>query len=72
MFVWIILLVLIVVLISATPAWPHSRRWGYSSTSIIALLSVVYLCVWMFGGFSSWGHHSWWGEHYMSSQQMRR
>lgn len=70
MFIWIILLVLIAVLIGAAPAWPHGRRWGYSPTAIIALLLIVFLCVWMFGGFSSWGHHSWWGGDHMQNQSM--
>ncbi len=61
MFVWILFWIMIVLLIGATPVWPHSRRWGYYPSSGISLLLVVLLCLWMFGGLSSFGHQGWWG-----------
>lgn len=63
MFVWIIFVVLIFMLIGGAPAWPHSKEWGYGPTGIIALLLIVFLCLWVFGGLSSMGHQGWWGEH---------
>lgn len=72
MFIWIIFLVLLFVLIGAAPAWPHSRGWGYRPTVIITLLLIIFLFVWMFGGFSSWGHHAWWGHHMQDQPIMRR
>jgi hypothetical protein len=65
-FIWILLVVLLLALIGAAPAWPHSsrlgyKRWGYRPIGIITLLLIIFLCLWMFGGFSTWGHHAWWG-----------
>jgi hypothetical protein len=61
MFVWILFWIMIVMLIGATPVWPHSRSWGYYPSSGISLLLVIFLCLWMFGGLSALGHQSWWG-----------
>jgi hypothetical protein len=37
----ILLIVLVLVLIGAIPAWPHSRGWGYAPSGIIGLLVLV-------------------------------
>jgi hypothetical protein len=34
----ILILILIVVLLGAMPAWPYSRRWGYGPSGIVAIL----------------------------------
>jgi len=72
MFIWIILIVLIVLMLGSAPTWPHSRRWGYSPIAIVGLLLVVFMCIWMFGGFSSWGHHAWWGGGHMDGPSTMR
>lgn len=37
----ILLIVLILLLIGAFPAWPHSRGWGYAPTGTIGLIVVI-------------------------------
>lgn len=37
----ILLIVLVLVLIGAIPAWPHSRSWGYAPSGVIGLLVLV-------------------------------
>ena len=42
----ILLIVLILLLVGAIPAWPHSRNWGYGPTGglgVIVILLVVLL-----------------------------
>lgn len=39
----ILLVVLIVVLLGAMPAWPHSRGWGYYPSGGIGLIVVILL-----------------------------
>jgi len=39
----ILLVLLILLLIGAFPAWPHSRRWGYGPSGLLGLLLVVFL-----------------------------
>jgi hypothetical protein len=61
MMFWILFWFMIILLIGATPVWPHSRSWGYYPTSGFSLLLLIFLCIWMFGGFASFGHQGWWG-----------
>jgi NhaP-type Na+/H+ or K+/H+ antiporter len=70
MFIWILCLVLLFALIGAAPAWPHSRRWGYRPIGIVTLFLIIFLFVWMFGGFSTWGHHAWWGGGHTQGDSM--
>ena len=41
----ILIIVLVLLLIGAVPAWPHSRGWGYGPSGIVAvlLLALVFL-----------------------------
>jgi hypothetical protein len=39
----ILLIVLIVLLLGAVPAWPYSRRWGYGPSGLLGLVLVVLL-----------------------------
>jgi hypothetical protein len=45
----IILIVLVLMLIGALPAWPHSRNWGYGPTGGLGLLVVVLLVLLLMG-----------------------
>jgi hypothetical protein len=48
--VWtILLIVLILLLIGAVPAWPYSRNWGYYPSGGIGLLLVILLLLLLFG-----------------------
>ena len=39
----ILLVILILLLLGAVPAWPHSREWGYGPTGGIGLLLIIVL-----------------------------
>jgi hypothetical protein len=39
----ILLIVLIILLLGAVPAWPHSRSWGYGPSGGLGLLVVIVL-----------------------------
>lgn len=39
----ILLIVLVLLLLSAIPAWPYSRTWGYAPTGVVGTLLVVVL-----------------------------
>ncbi len=45
----ILLIVLIVVLIGAIPAWPHSRGWGYAPSGVVGLILVIVLVLFLTG-----------------------
>jgi len=37
----ILLVILILMLLGAVPAWPHSRNWGYYPSGGLGLLAVI-------------------------------
>ncbi|MBZ9670047.1 MULTISPECIES: DUF3309 family protein [Mesorhizobium] len=45
----IVIIVLILVLIGAVPAWPHSRSWGYGPSGIVGVVLVVILVLVLMG-----------------------
>lgn len=45
----ILIIVLILILIGAVPAWPHSRSWGYGPSSIAGIVLVVLLILVLIG-----------------------
>ncbi|MEI9424744.1 DUF3309 family protein [Mesorhizobium sp. Cs1299R1N1] len=45
----ILIIVLILVLIGAVPAWPHSRSWGYGPSGIVGVVLVVILVLVLMG-----------------------
>lgn len=45
----ILLIVLILMLIGAIPAWPHSRGWGYGPSGGLGLILVILLILWLMG-----------------------
>jgi uncharacterized protein DUF3309 len=53
----ILLIVVVVLLVGATPAWPYSRRWGYGPTGILGLLLLVLLLLVIFQVLP-WGFYS--------------
>ena len=46
---WIVLLILVVGLVAAWPAWPHSRGWGYWGSALAATLLVLFGMLVLFG-----------------------
>ena len=45
----ILLIVLVLMLIGAIPAWPHSRSWGYGPSSGVGLLVIVIVVLLLMG-----------------------
>ena len=37
----ILLIVLLLLLVGAIPAWPHSRSWGYAPSGSLGLVLVI-------------------------------
>ena len=45
----IVLIVLILMLIGAIPAWPHSRGWGYGPSGGLGLVLLIVLVLFLLG-----------------------
>lgn len=45
----ILLIVLIILLLGAVPAWPHSRNWGYGPSGGLGLILVILLILVLLG-----------------------
>jgi hypothetical protein len=45
----ILIIILILLLIGAAPAWPYSRGWGYGPTGIVGVILVVLLVLVLMG-----------------------
>ena len=48
MLTWILLIVLILLLVGAVPAWPHSRSWGYAPSGGLGLILIILLILLLF------------------------
>ena len=45
----LLLIVLILVLVGAFPAWPHSKNWGYGPSGGLGLVVVILLVLLLMG-----------------------
>lgn len=45
----ILIVLLVLILIGAFPAWPYSRGWGYYPSGIVGVLLII-LVVWLVAG----------------------
>lgn len=45
----ILIVILVLVLFAAIPAWPHSRNWGYAPSGIVAAILVILLILLVLG-----------------------
>ncbi|MGB6117489.1 MAG: DUF3309 family protein [Mesorhizobium sp.] len=45
----ILIIILILVLLGAIPAWPHSRGWGYGPSGILGVVLVILLILMLMG-----------------------
>jgi Protein of unknown function (DUF3309) len=45
----ILIIVLVLLLLGAVPAWPHSRSWGYGPSGILGLILVVIVVLFLLG-----------------------
>jgi hypothetical protein len=49
----ILLIVLILLLLGAVPAWPYSRGWGYYPSGFVGVLLLVVIVLLLTGAFSN-------------------
>lgn len=45
----VLIVLLILILIGAVPAWPHSNAWGYGPSGAVGLILVVLLILLLLG-----------------------
>lgn len=45
----VLIIILILILLGAFPAWPHSRNWGYGPSGIVGLILVILLILVLLG-----------------------
>lgn len=45
----ILLIILVLLLIGAFPAWPYSRGWGYGPSGVVGLIVVVLVVLLLMG-----------------------
>lgn len=45
----ILIIILILILIGAIPAWPYSRGWGYGPSGIVGVILIVILILLFMG-----------------------
>ncbi len=45
----ILLIIVILLLIGAVPAWPHSRGWGYGPSGLLGVILVILLILLLMG-----------------------
>lgn len=48
----ILLIILILLLIGAIPAWPYSRGWGYAPSGLVGLLLIIVLILFLTGALT--------------------
>jgi hypothetical protein len=45
----ILLIIVVLVLLGAIPAWPYSRGWGYAPSGVLGLVLVVLVILLLLG-----------------------
>lgn len=45
----ILLVILILLLVGAFPAWPHSANWGYAPSGGLGLVLLILVILWLTG-----------------------
>ncbi len=45
----VLLIVLIMLLLGAVPAWPHSRNWGYGPSGGLGLIAAILIILLLMG-----------------------
>ena len=45
----VLIIILILILLGAIPAWPYSRGWGYGPSGIVGVILVVLLILVLLG-----------------------
>ncbi len=49
MFSTVILIILILLIIGAIPAWPHARGWGYGPSGILGAILLIFVVLLLLG-----------------------
>jgi flagellin-like protein len=49
----LLLIVLILLLLGAVPAWPYSRSWGYYPSGLVGVLLLVVIVLMLAGAFAN-------------------
>jgi len=47
----LLLIILLLLMIGAVPAWPHSRSWGYYPSGTVGLILIILIIMMMLGRF---------------------
>jgi len=47
----LLLVILLLLMIGAVPAWPHSRSWGYYPSGTVGLILIILIIMMMLGRF---------------------
>ena len=45
----IILIIVILLLVGAVPAWPHSRGWGYGPSGLLGVVLLILIVLLLMG-----------------------
>ena len=45
----ILIIVVILILVGALPAWPHSRQWGYFPSGALGLILLILIILLLMG-----------------------
>jgi hypothetical protein len=45
----ILIIILILILLGAIPAWPYSRGWGYGPSGIVGVILIILLVLMLMG-----------------------
>jgi hypothetical protein len=45
----ILLILLVILLLGAVPAWPYSRSWGYAPSGTLGLVLVIVIVLFLMG-----------------------
>lgn len=46
---FLLLIIVIVMLLGAYPAWPHSKNWGYGPSGLLGVVLIVILILVLLG-----------------------
>lgn len=44
----LIVILLVLLVLGALPAWPYSRTWGYAPSGLLTTLILILLLFWLF------------------------
>lgn len=45
----LLLIVLVLLLVGALPAWPHAQSWGYGPSGVLSVLLVIFIVLLLTG-----------------------